>query len=88
MADVAECFMCEIECSISEIWQTMTKQMKYRFNSSALALQDKSNLAKLSSGDAIAQELKYHLRCLTVLSNRKMEHLNEKCIFIVKRMTE
>ena len=37
---------------------------------SALKLQDKPLLAKLSAGDLIAQDAQYHVRCLVSLYNK------------------
>ena len=36
----------------------------------ALELQDKPLLAKLSSGDMVAQDAEYHIKCLVTLNNR------------------
>jgi hypothetical protein len=47
----------------------MTMQLNDKFNPCAQNLQDEKLLAKLSIGDAVAQELKYHAGCLTVLCN-------------------
>jgi hypothetical protein len=47
----------------------MTMQLNDKFNPCAQNLQDEKLLAKLSIGDAVAQELKYHAGGLTVLCN-------------------
>jgi hypothetical protein len=41
-------------------------------------LQDQNLLAKLSAGDVVAQELKYHRACLTSLYNKERAHLRMK----------
>ena len=45
--------------------EAMTKNMYERLNACATLLQDMKLLAKLSAGDLVAQEVKYHLICLT-----------------------
>ena len=40
-------------------------------------LQDCKLLAKLSNGDVVAQEFKYHTCCLVLLYNREGGHLNK-----------
>jgi hypothetical protein len=49
----------------------MTMQLNDRLNQCAQNLQDEKMLAKLSVGDAVAQELKYHAGCLIALYNRE-----------------
>ena len=44
--------------------------MDDRVRKCAFQLGDKHLLAKLSSGDLVAQEAKYHTRCLVALHNR------------------
>ena len=44
-----------------------------------LDLSDGKLLAKLSSGDAVSQNLKYHAVCLATLYNRHRVHLNAIC---------
>ena len=44
----------------------------------ALKLQDKQLLAKLSTGDLIAQDSQYHLQCLVALCNRAREAKTSK----------
>jgi hypothetical protein len=45
----------------------MTMQLNTRLHQCAQNLQDQNLLAKLSAGDVVAQELKYHRACLTSL---------------------
>ena len=58
--------------------EAMTMQLNDRFNPCAQNLQDEKLLAKLSIGDAVAQELKYHAGCLTVLCNRERSALKKE----------
>ena len=53
----------------------MTMHLNQRLNSYAKKLSDGKLLAKLSGGDAIAQELKYHIVCLAELYNRESSYL-------------
>ena len=66
-----ECFLCE-ETGDS-LRQSMTIQLTKIINDYAKTLNDGKLLAKLSSGDAIAQELKYHPSCLVALYNTERE---------------
>jgi len=52
----------------------MNIQFKAQVQSVALLLNDTRLLTKLSSSDMIAQEAKYHLRCLIYLRNRVPSH--------------
>ena len=65
------CFICDKEASSSELRQVMTMSLNNRLNECARNVNDGKLLARLSIGDAIAQELKYHLECLTDLYNRE-----------------
>ena len=51
----------------------MTMNLDKRLNDYAQTLNDETLMAKLSGGDAIAQELKYHSTCLVGLYNRERE---------------
>ena len=53
----------------------MTQQLYDRVNECALTLSDGKLLAKLSGGDVVAQELKYHPACLVSLYNRERTYL-------------
>ena len=54
----------------------MTMQLNERMNRCAEILNDGRLLAKLSAGDAVAQEIKYHPACLAALYNRERAHRN------------
>ena len=47
-----------------------------RLHQCATNLQDKKLLAKLSAGDVVAQEIKYHGGCLKALYNKEWAHLS------------
>jgi hypothetical protein len=84
---VAECFYVKWNVTFSELREAMTMQLKDRLNRCALALQDEKLIAKASSGDVVAQELKYHPKCLTALYeyNRERKVLNDREYFEEKR---
>jgi len=71
----SECFLCEQEAPTSELRHAMTMQLNRKLNECAKTLNDGRLLAKLSAGDAIAQELKYHTKCLTGLYNKERGHM-------------
>lgn len=68
------CFLCEKEAPKSEFRHAMTKDLDKRLNECARNLNDVRLMARLSGGDIIAQELKYHRSCLTALYNRERAH--------------
>ena len=47
-----------------------------RLKECAKTLNDGKLLARLSGGDIVAQEFKYHLSCLTMLYNKERAHLS------------
>ncbi|CAC5423156.1 unnamed protein product [Mytilus coruscus] len=55
----------------SSLRKAMTMKLNDRLKSCAETLQDKQLLAKLSIGDVIAQDLKYHPACLVGLYNKE-----------------
>ena len=72
----AACFFCE-ETSGS-LHEVSTFQLDVRVRQCALKLQGKVLLAKLSGGVLIAQEAKYHTRCLASLYNKARDtHVRE-----------
>jgi len=72
---LSECFLCEKTGQTSELRHAMTQQLNDRVNKCALKLSDVKLLAKLSSGDVVAEELKYHPVCLAAFYNRERAHL-------------
>ena len=69
--EIYECFLCEKEAPVSSLQVAMTMKLNERLKSCAETLQDKWLLAKLSAGDVIAQDMKYHPAYLTSLYNRE-----------------
>ena len=67
----AICFICERNDRLENLRQVMTLECGRKLTEIATLLHDVPLLAKLSGGDAVAQELKYHLLCYTRLENRK-----------------
>jgi hypothetical protein len=67
--------LCENEIPTSELRQAMTKQLDKWLIECARNLNDGKHLAVLSGGDVVAQELKYHYSCLTVLYNKERAYL-------------
>ena len=53
----------------------MTMELDQRLNECARNLNDGKLLARLTGGDIVAQELKYHRSCLTALYNRERAHI-------------
>ncbi len=66
-----ECFLFEKDTSKDELRHAMTMNVDKRINECARTLNDGRLLGKLSAGDAVAQELKYHPACLAALYNRE-----------------
>ena len=64
------CFFCEKDV-IGSDRNAMTKNLYERLSDCAKVLQDEKLIAKLSAGDLVAQEAKYHLNCLNAVYNRE-----------------
>ena len=71
------CFFCEKEIDKADR-KAMTKNIYERLKTCATLLQDTKLLAKLSAGDLVAQEVKYHLICLTSVYNRERSFLRQQ----------
>ncbi|KAJ3591197.1 hypothetical protein NHX12_009144 [Muraenolepis orangiensis] len=69
------CFICDEEAPSSELRQVMTMNLNKRVSECAQTLNDGKLLARLSGGDAIAQEFQYHVACLADLYNRERSYL-------------
>lgn len=68
--ETSKCFFCdEIDCS-KNMHLVSTFNINEKIRNAADRLDDHDLLAKLSAGDLIALEAKYHLSCLTKLYNR------------------
>ena len=72
--------MCEEETETSTLRQVMTMQLNERLNECARTLNDGMLLAKLSAGDAVALELKYHPACLVAVAVYKRERAHHHLI--------
>ena len=75
-AKAQECLFCRTK--EGELREAMTMQVNKRINECAKTISDKKLLAKLSAGDVIAQELKYHPACLVALYNEERAYLKAK----------
>lgn len=64
------CFFCGKPAAGDALRNAATFDLDIRVRQCALKLEDKPLLAKLSAGDLIAQEAKYHAKCLTSLYNK------------------
>ena len=63
------CFFCHLDLG-SDYHQAVTLELDQRVRQAAEFLEDTTLLAKLSAGDMVAIEAKYHNRCLVSLYNR------------------
>ena len=69
------CFLCE-KCEREGILRkASTMKLNERLNQCARILNDGNLIARLSGGDVVAQELKYHTNCLASLYHRVRSHL-------------
>ncbi|KAH3772565.1 hypothetical protein DPMN_173906 [Dreissena polymorpha] len=69
--------MCYSETPKSDLRKAMTMNIDRKLNEYARTLIDGNLLATLSDGDAVAQELKYHKKCLlSSLYYRESAHLS------------
>ncbi len=64
------CFFCGKSAAGDALRNASTFELDIRVRQCALKLQDKPLLAKLSAGDLIAQEAKYHAHCIASLYNK------------------
>lgn len=71
------CFFCD-KPAVGEksLHNVSTFELDIRVRQCAHELQDRSLLAKLSAGDLIAQEAKYHKDCLTSLYNKSRDKID------------
>ena len=65
------CFIYDKGTPSSKLRQVMTMNLNNRLDEYAQTLSDGKLFARLSGGDAIAQELKYHFACLTDLYSER-----------------
>lgn len=65
------CFFCDEDAGLEGLHEATTlERVDQSVRNSAYLLQDSKLLAKLSAGDMVALEAKYHLHCLASLYNR------------------
>ncbi len=77
--EAGQCFFCGKPASGSEtLRHAATFGLDAHVRKCALQLQDQSLLAKLSAGDLIALEAKYHAQCLVSLYNRARQTKSSK----------
>ena len=76
------CFFCETPLPDEKIRrrESATKKINERIEECATKRQNTALLAKLSAGDLVALEAKYHARCLVALYNKaeRLENAQEK----------
>ena len=64
-------FFCDSDADAGQsLHKASTLELDARVRKCALELQDKPLLAELSSGDMVAQDAEYHIKCLLTLYNR------------------
>lgn len=66
----SHCFFCEEHDSPTNLHSASTLEVDKKIRDCAVLLNDSKLIAKLSAGDLIAIEAKYHARCLVGLYNR------------------
>lgn len=71
-----QCFLCDKEDKDINLRKAMTMKLNERLNRCATILNDVKLLAKLSAGDIVAQEFKYHPACLAALYNKERAKLS------------
>lgn len=75
--DIKTCIFCEKVAPASDLRQASTKGLDKRLRECAETLGDGKLLARLTGGDIIAQEFKYHGVCLSALYNRERAHMRK-----------
>ncbi len=65
------CFFCELDDTNESLHLATTFQLNSNVKKAAIELQDTKLIAKLSEGDMVAIEAKYHRSCLVALYNRQ-----------------
>ena len=64
------CFLCDNQAGSVPLHKASTFELDKHVRKCALKLEDKPLLAKLSAGDLITQEAKYHTQCFVSLYNK------------------
>ena len=71
---IDNCLFCEKGCEDGDLHQVSTFDADINIRTIITELQDTKLLARIDRGDLIAQEIKYHLKCLTNLRNLYRSH--------------
>ena len=74
MERTSSCFFCDDDNSNEPLHNVQTDKLDHRIREYAHILQDRKLLGKLSEGDMHALDARYHLSCMTSLSNRIRKH--------------
>ena len=69
-AQEAQCFFCREPAGTDGVHDVATFQMDSKVRDWATILEDKELLGRLSAGDMVAQDAKYHNKCISVLQKR------------------
>ena len=72
------CFLCELEDDKKNLHLVETFSRNTNIKTMAVELADHTLLAKLSEGDLIATEGRYHYHCMTELKNRHRSKCRSK----------
>jgi hypothetical protein len=78
MARTSSCFFCDADDTNEQLHNAQTDKLDRRVREYAYILQDRKLLGKLSEGDMHALDARYHLSCMTSLSNRIRKHNAEQ----------
>lgn len=74
MARTNNCFFCDEDDTREQLHNAQTDKLDRRIREYAHILQDRKLLGKLSEGDMHALDARYHLSCMTSLSNCVRKH--------------
>ena len=69
-AQESQCFVCRQPAGTDGVHEVPTFQMDRKVRDGATILEDTELLGRLRAGDMVAQDAKYHKKCLSVLHNR------------------
>ena len=72
-----QCFFCDKQSNPEDLRCASTLEVDQRVRDCAMVLNDNGLIAKLSAGDLIAIEAKYHVNCLVNLYNRTRAVMKE-----------
>ena len=72
--NIRHCMFCEKGMEEGDLHHVLTFDADKNIRDIVSDLQDNQLLAQIGSGDLIAKEAKYHLKCLTSLRNRYRSH--------------